>query len=201
MKRHVISLAATAAGFALSPVAQADHYGPPLGSTACTGSIQVPDQKLAPYTELDSLGDKPEDFIGHEGAGGLCMARTYTVAPPAYKRMKVYHVWNSATGKNWGRWWTLTPPQGSESQYRATHGICPSTGPTNRLDRMRVCWLKVGAEFAIGPGQSKECVINLTTKAIVPQTSVNSVYMALGARSYPMWVEDCTESASPFTFP
>ena len=169
MKRHAISLAAIAAGFALSPVVQAGHYGPPIGSPSCTGSIQVLDKRWFSYVELDSLADHPELFVGFEGGGGLCMAKTYEVPPPGYRQVKVYHLWNSATGKPWGRWWTLTAPQGSESQFRATHGKCPSTGPADRHDRMRTCWLKVGAEFALGPGQSLECVISLTQRVTVPR--------------------------------
>jgi hypothetical protein len=192
MRRPVLWLS-ICLGLSVSPAALAKEYG---SGAACTGTIEEPNPTLAPLTELDSLGDSVDNFIGTAGRGGLCKARVYTVVPPGKTKLKVHRVWNTRTGKKWSGWWSFREPSGTEVDYRKAHTMCPSTGPADKFDRMVVCWLKPGAEFAVGPSQSKACTTP-TGNVTVPQSATNQVYVALGSATYSMWVESCTEYPSP----
>lgn len=182
----------------LAIVAQAKHYGP-NDKVSCVGSIQAPDQEFAPLTELDSLGDLAKVFVGSPGRGGLCMARVYTVAPRGEGKLKMYRVWSTASGKQWGGWWTFDAPSGSEADYRKRHGLCPTSGTNNKLDKMVVCTLRVGAEFAVGPTQSRDCTVGGAVQR-VPQSATNQVFMALGPATYSMWfdIKSCQVMATPW---
>src|SRR5262245_8328468 len=164
------------------------HYGP-SNPVSCLARIERPHPEFAPLTELDSFGDLVNDFIGRPGQGKLCEARVFTVAPEGENELKVYRAWNNGAGRKWGRWWSFNPPSnfGNEAIYRRHHGLCPSEGPADKLDRVLVCTLRVDAEFAVGPGQSKDCPDGVT----VPQTQTNQVYMPMGPATFSQWVTRC----------
>jgi hypothetical protein len=56
------------------------------------------------------------------------------------------------------------------------------------LDMITACDLRVGVEFAVGPGQSKAC----GDGALVPQSANNQVYVPV-PRGNPieLWFENC----------
>jgi hypothetical protein len=92
----------------------------------------------------------------------LALAVRSVIDHPCYSNGS-YHAKRPTSGQQWSHWWTFTMPQGSEATYRQNHWLCPTTGPGDKLGQMMVCSLRVGAELAMGPGQSKECMEGTTT--------------------------------------
>lgn len=124
---------------------------PSTGVAPCVGTIDPP-YGLARVTDPVLLASA----LGKPGAGGLCTGQVFQVTQP----LTVYRVWDaSRSTSRLGRWWSFEPPAGPVDAYRVKNEICPAW---SSLDRVTQCHLKVGAQIAIGPGQSARCDDRLT---------------------------------------
>ena len=122
-----------------------------------------------------------QSAIGAPGAGGLCSGKVFEVVAP----VPVFRVWAAAgVDSAFGRWWSLTEPEGPRKAYRAANGICREW---STLDRASRCLLKAGARVVIGPGQSAQC-----NAGLLAQSAVNQVYVPNDTRNNVLWVEHCT---------
>lgn len=175
---------ATIEGTAKTPV---DEHTPltasmpamgPVDGVACVGAIEpvpegakeVADEELA------------KSAIDETGKGKLCMTRAYEVIAP----IKVYRVWNSQKSyTELGKWWSFTKPVGPVDAYREQNAICPEWSD---LDRVSVCELKVGAHFAVGPGQSATCAATKYEKS-----PVNQVFISNDTRENKVFVDHCEQ--------
>ena len=120
--------------------------------------------------------------VDETGKGKLCMARVFE----ATAAVKVYRVWNSQkTYTEFGKWWSFAKPSGPVATYREQNAICPEWSD---LDRLTVCEIKVGARFAIGPGQSATCASTAYAKS-----SVNQVYIPNDTRENKVFVDHCEQ--------
>jgi hypothetical protein len=150
----------------------------PVDGIACVGSIdaapegakEVADEVLA------------KSAIDETGKGKLCMTRVYEVTAP----IKVYRVWNSQKSyTELGKWWSFSKPVGPVASYREQNAICPEW---SELDRLSVCELKVGAHFALGPGQSATC-----NEAKYEKSPVNQVFIPNDTREQKVFVDHCEQ--------
>lgn len=159
------------------------HYGPD-DESSCVGRIEPPDPGYAQEFPQDSLSAAP--FLGRPGQGRLCKAKVYKVTRPG--GVKVYRAWSSRRPREFGQWWSLHVPAGPVAKYREVHGMCPAKTEKEKLDMITMCDLRVGVEFAVGPGQSKTCHDGVT----IGQTAVNQVYVPV-PRGNPveLWFENC----------
>ncbi|MBK9259670.1 MAG: hypothetical protein IPM54_07490 [Polyangiaceae bacterium] len=150
----------------------------PTDGVACVGTIDaLPDG-------AKEVTDEPfaQAAIDATGKGKLCMARVFE----ALKPLKVYRVWNSQkTYTEFGSWWSFAKPVGPVETYREQNAICPEWSD---LDRVTVCEIKVGARFAVGPGQSAAC-----ETAKYEKSAVNQVFIPNDTRENRVFVEHCEQ--------
>ncbi len=150
----------------------------PVDGIACVGAI-------APVPEgvkevIDDVFAR--SAIDETGKGKLCMTRVFEVVAP----LKVYRVWNSQKSyTEFGKWWSFDKPAGSVATYREQNAICPEWSD---LDRLTVCEIKVGARFAVGPGQSATCA---STK--YEKSAVNQVFIPNDTREQKVFVDHCEQ--------
>ncbi len=158
--------------------------GPAIATAGCTGSVNVP-YGLAEVTDSNLLGQ----VVQPAGKGGLCDAKVFKVQQP----LAVYRVWDQATpNSQFGRWWSFNPPAGPASAYRSENAICPEWSALNRVEQ---CRLKVGAEIAIGPGQSALCSNDVS----YPQSATNQVFVPNDTRdpnNMKLEIDDCLADAA-----
>lgn len=173
---------------AIEPAKQpsAEHVSAPAPSTpvgpvdgvACVGTVAALPEGVKEVSD-DSLA---RSAIDESGKGKLCMARIFEVVAP----MKVYRVWNSAKSyTEFGQWWSFAKPVGPVETYREQNAVCPEW---SALDRVTVCELKVGARFAIGPGQSAKC-----TSTQYEKSAVNQLFIPNDTREDKLFVDHCEQ--------
>jgi hypothetical protein len=150
----------------------------PVDGVACVGNID-------PIPEgAKEITDEPlaKSAIDETGKGKLCMTRVFEVVAP----IKVYRVWNSQKSyTELGKWWSFSKPAGPVDTYREQNAICPEWSD---LDRVSVCELKVGAHFAVGPGQSAAC-----TSTKYEKSAVNQVFIPNDTREQKVYVDHCEQ--------
>jgi hypothetical protein len=178
-------LLACGSGAAIAPQTPAKPEAPvfsaigPVDGVACVGVVaeaplgakEVSDEALAALA------------TGATGKGKLCTARVFEAIAP----MKVYRVWNSEKSyTEIGSWWSFDKPAGPTETYRAQNAVCPEW---SALDRLSVCEIKIGARFAMGPGQSATCEGDKE----YPKSPVNQVFIPNDTRERKVYVEHCAE--------
>ncbi len=147
---------------------------PVKGDTAaCAGTIIQPPAGLFAETDLEGFANIA---VKTSGLGGLCKAKTFLVKKP----VTVYRVWGGSSF--WGRWWSLSYPEGTKEEYRQAQNICPEWNPLNRVI---ACTLVENALVVIGPGQSAGC-----RNTAYPKSPVNQVFVPI--RDF---ISNCTESS------
>jgi hypothetical protein len=148
----------------------------PVDGVACAGAIDpVPEGVKEIVDDVFA-----RSAIDESGKGKLCMTRIFEVVAP----IKVYRVWNSQKSyTEFGKWWSFAKPMGPVEAYREQNAICPEWSD---LDRVTVCEIKVGARFAVGPGQSAMCASTQYEKS-----SVNQVYIPNDTREEKVFVDHC----------
>lgn len=148
----------------------------PVDGIACVGSI-------APLPEgVKEVSDDEfaRSAVDESGKGKLCMTRVFEAVAP----LKVYRVWNSQKSyTEFGKWWSFDKPTGPVGTYREQNAICPEWSD---LDRLTVCEIKVGARFAVGPGQSATC-----TATKYEKSPVNQVFIPNDTREQKVFVDHC----------
>lgn len=150
-----------------------------IDGSPCAGTVIDPPAGLTEITDTELL----QSALGSTGQGKLCIGKVFIVKTP----VTVYRVWDSSKSYTaFGRWWSLSYPQGSRDDYRKINVICPDW---SALDRMSICFLKIGAKVVIGPGQSAQC-----PDGIYPQSSANQVYVPNDSRADQIFVDNCTEA-------
>lgn len=148
----------------------------PLDGQTCTGYIDPAPAGSMPTDDAALM----QAALGKTGDGKLCAAQTLEATQP----ITVYRVWNQAKDyTEYGGWWSLTRPMGPPDEYREENAICPEWSDLNQLS---VCTIKVGAHFAMGPGQSAQCMMMIYGKS-----AVNQVYIPNDTRNSKVYVEGC----------
>lgn len=150
-----------------------------IDGQACVGAAPAALDGLSP-TSNAPLQAKAQYA---SGKGGVCSARTYTVAAP----LQVYRVYDAE--KPWsayGGWWALSRPGGTRDEYRAQNAICAEWSP---LDRLIACQLKVGAEIVLGTTQSVACADG----SVYPKTAAVQAFLPNDQRNGVLHVENCRE--------
>ncbi|MCD5360788.1 hypothetical protein [Chromobacterium aquaticum] len=151
------------------------------GSDRCAGQTQPTLPGMAAVDNPDLLNSA----LGQPGKGGLCAGQVRR-QEPADQTVTVYRVYdNNKVNSRLGRWWSFSQPRGPVAAYRAANAICPSWSQLNRVVR---CQLKVGAQVAVGPGQSADCAPD----ANYPPSAVNQVYIPNSGPDT-LWVEQCQD--------
>ena len=149
-------------------------------TSICTGEVIAAPVGLVEVNDPALL----QSAVGAPGAGGLCRGKVFEVVAP----VPVFRVWAAAgVDSAFGRWWSLTEPEGPRDAYRIANGICREW---SALDRASRCVLKAGARVVIGPGQSAQC-----NAGLLAQSAVNQVYVPNDTRKNVLWVENCTPGA------
>lgn len=150
----------------------------PIDSVQCAGTIGPVPEGVQQVEDNELV----KSAVDATGKGKLCTAKVYEVVVP----VKVYRVWNSQkTYTELGKWWSFAKPAGPVDAYRAQNAICPEWSD---LDRLSVCELKVGARFAVGPGQSADCA---STK--YEKSAVNQVFIPNDTRENKVFVDHCEQ--------
>jgi hypothetical protein len=151
-----------------------------IDGKACVGTVIDPPAGLTEISDTELF----QSALGGSEQGKLCTGKVFIVETP----VTVYRVWDSSKSYTaFGRWWSLFYPEGSRDNYRKANVICPEW---SALDRMSVCFLKIGARVVIGPGQSAKC----SDSKVYPQSPVNQVYVPNDSRSNQIFVDNCTEA-------
>ena len=168
-----------------------------FGLTACTtlsrheGKEGVGIDGVPCVGEIDKLPANMEETLepillqqaqAASEKGGICAGKVFTVQG----EMRVYRIWDdSKNHTRFGRWWSLTRPQGSREEYRREYAICPSWSGLNRLTS---CDIKAGTTVVIGTTQSAAC-----KDTIYPKTSRNQIFIANNAAENRLLVENCRD--------
>lgn len=152
----------------------------PVDGVACVGAVDPMPEGVKEVTD-EELARSAVDATGN---GKLCLARVFEAVAP----VKVYRVWNSQKSyTELGKWWSFAKPAGPVASYREQNAICPEWSD---LDRVSVCEIKVGAHFAIGPGQSANCT---TSNTKYEKSAVNQVYIPNDTRENKVFVDHCEQ--------
>jgi hypothetical protein len=170
------------------PAPSASASAPPeategIDHVACVGAVASPPAGLA---AVDDAALLPK-ALDATGKGKLCTGKVFK----ATARVAVYRVWNKEKGyTQLGGWWSFAPPAGPVDGYRKDNAICPEWSQLNVVSK---CFIKVGSEVVVGPGQSADCEHDVK----YPKSATNQVYIANDTRVEPpvVLVEDCTEGA------
>jgi hypothetical protein len=150
----------------------------PIDGVACVGTFDPLPEGVKEIAD-EALAKEAVDVTGK---GKLCTARVFEVVTP----VKVYRVWNSQkTYTEFGKWWSFSKPTGPADRYREQNAICPEWSD---LDRLSVCEIKVGARFAVGPGQSATCETKTYEKSVV-----NQVFIPNDTRAEKVFVDHCEQ--------
>ncbi len=150
----------------------------PVDEVACVGSIDAVPEGAKEVADEDLA----KSAIDATDKGKLCMTRVYETVTP----IKVYRVWNSQkTYTELGKWWSFAKPAGPVDTYREQNAICPEWSD---LDRLSVCEIKVGAKFAVGPGQSAQC-----TSKRYEKSPMNQVFIPNDTREGKVFVDHCEQ--------
>ncbi|HMY16662.1 MAG TPA: hypothetical protein PKA58_10115 [Polyangium sp.] len=150
----------------------------PVDGVACVGAVNAVPEGAK---EVSDEGFA-KSAIDETTKGKLCMARVYEAIAP----IKVYRVWNSQKSyTEFGKWWSFDKPAGPVDAYREQNAICPEWSD---LDRVSVCEIKVGARFAVGPGQSAKCATTTYEKS-----AVNQVFIPNDTREQKVFVDHCEQ--------
>ncbi|OQS36346.1 hypothetical protein B0T40_11000 [Chromobacterium haemolyticum] len=158
-----------------------------LGCASTPGSDRCAGQTQPPMPGMSTV-DNPallNSALGQPGKGGLCTGQVRR-QDAADQTVTVYRVYDSGKANSrLGRWWSFSAPQGPVAAYRAANAICPSWSQLNRVVR---CQLEVGAQVAVGPGQSADCAPDPN----YPPSPVNQVYVP-NASPDSLLVERCED--------
>lgn len=162
-----------------APVTELPEVG--LDGVACAGPVPATLQGLTGIMN-DRLTSAA---LAASDKGGICNARVFSAAEP----VRVYRVYDSAKGNStFGRWWSLSRPQGPREQYRAAYAICPEW---SGLDRLISCQLKPGAELVLGTTQSVQC-----NETHYPKSIDLQVYIPNDWQTKTAYVDNCVEEGA-----
>jgi hypothetical protein len=160
----------------LSPVLRKAPLG--VDGVRCVGRVATPSFAAQEVSDDALLAEA----LGASGKGGVCAGKVFIVQ----EELRVYRIWDSSRAYSvYGRWWSLTRPEGSREAYRADYAICPSW---SALDRLTSCTIKPGTSIVIGPTQSAAC-----DTGAYPKSAYNQVYIRNDAAKAQLLVTDCRD--------
>ncbi|WAS91943.1 hypothetical protein [Nannocystis punicea] len=126
--------------------------GAHLATDLCVNDVVSDVYGATPAEDHASVKRYGRCAIRPAGRGGLCAGRVFI----SNGGLKVYRVFGFPAGKSSG-WWSLEMPmEETLSEYRSKNVICKEW---NSGKKVRICQLKAGVPFVIGPGQSTDCEI------------------------------------------
>jgi hypothetical protein len=149
----------------------------PLDPEACVGQVPATVQGLAVVSNEGLIAAAR----GLNNKGGVCAAAVFNATEP----LTVYRVYDSKSGCPYGRWWSLSRPEGSREQYRSAYAICPEWGA---LDRLISCQLKPGSQIVLGTTQSMEC-----KETAYPKSADIQVYIPNDSATKAIYIDNCVE--------
>lgn len=152
----------------------------PIGvdGVRCVGRITPPSFAAKEVSDAALLAEA----LGASGKGGVCAGKVFMLQ----EEVRVYRLWDSSrTYSVYGRWWSLSRPEGSRDAYRADYAICPAW---SALDRLTSCTIKAGTLIVIGPTQSASCETDT-----YPKSAKNQVYVRNDAAKGQLLVADCRD--------
>ena len=157
------------------------HRKAPVGidGVRCVGRVAAPSFAAKEVSDEALL----EEALGASGKGGVCAGKVLVVL----QEVRVYRLWDSARAYSaYGRWWSVTRPEGSRDAYRADYAICPSW---SALDRLISCMIKPGTEIVVGPTQSATC-----DTGAYPKTAQTQIYTRNDSAKGELLVADCRDA-------
>lgn len=167
-------------GCAAAPVQETTSGGLDINES-CVGQVPATMQGLSAASNEQLIAAAR----GQPRQGGVCAAAVFA----AVEAVQVYRVYRSGNPSPYGRWWSLTRPNGSREQYMTANAICPEWGT---LDRIISCRLKPGSQIVLGTTQSMSCP---ESKIDYEMTADIQVYIPNDWQTQSFYVDDCTEEA------
>ena len=161
---------------ALSPTLRRAPAG--VDGVRCVGRVATPAFAAKEVSDDALLAEA----LGASGKGGVCAGKVFIVR----EELRVYRLWDSSRALSvYGRWWSLTRPEGSRDAYRADYAICPAW---SALDRLTSCTIKPGTLIVMGTTQSATC-----DTGAYPKSAHNQVYLRNDAAKGELLVADCRD--------
>lgn len=149
-----------------------------IDGARCVGRVTAPRFAARPVADQALEAEA----VGASGKGGVCTAKVLVVE----EDVRVYRVWDSSRARSaYGRWWSLTRPEGPRDAYRREYAICPAW---SALDRLLSCTVRRGTAIVVGPTQSATC-----ETGTYPKTGHNQVYVRNDAANGQLLVSDCRD--------